>query len=75
MILLIKKSHKKDKMFSIIIPTYNQDYLLYKAIQSVIKQTFQDWEAIIVNNYSDDKTIKIIKSFDDTEITFNSITS
>ena len=52
-------------MFSIIIPTYNQDDLLKKALESLIKQTFQSWEAIIINNNSQAETIKIIKSFND----------
>ena len=55
-------------MFSIIIPTYNQDYLLKKCLESVIKQTFEHWEVIIVNNYSNDDTIKVYQSFNDKRI-------
>ena len=55
-------------MFSIIIPTYNQDYLLKKSLESVIHQTFNNWEVIIVNNYSNDETIKVSKSFNDNRI-------
>ena len=55
-------------MFSIIIPTYNQDYLLKKCLESVIKQTFENWEVIIINNYSNDDTIKVIQSFNDERI-------
>ncbi|MFA4823688.1 MAG: glycosyltransferase [Methanoregula sp.] len=53
---------------SIIIPTYNQADLLQMALQSVINQTFQDWEAIIVDNYSEDNTKDIIESINDTRI-------
>ena len=42
--------------FSLIIPTYNQAQFLQKAIQSVIDQTYKDWEMIIVDNYSTDNT-------------------
>ena len=55
-------------MFSIIIPTYNQDYLLKKALESVINQTLNEWEVIIINNYSTDETIKVFQSFKDERI-------
>ena len=53
---------------SIIIPTYNQANLLREAIQSILDQTFTDWEAIVVNNYSEDNTIEIVESFKDPRI-------
>lgn len=55
-------------MFSIIIPTYNQGHLLKKSLESVIKQTYQNWEAIVINNYSVDDTDKVINSFKDARI-------
>ncbi len=55
-------------MFSIIIPTYNQASLLKKSLESVIKQSYQNWEAIIINNYSTDDTYKVINSFKDNRI-------
>jgi len=48
---------------SVIIPTYNQADLLREAIQSILDQTFTDWEAIVVNNYSEDNTIEVVESF------------
>jgi glycosyltransferase involved in cell wall biosynthesis len=53
---------------SVIIPTYNQANFLREAIQSVIDQTFTDWEAIVVNNYSEDNTIEVVESFKDPRI-------
>lgn len=53
---------------SVIIPTYNRALLLQKAIQSVLDQTFQDFEIIVVNNYSEDNTIEVVKSFKDERI-------
>lgn len=53
---------------SIIIPTYNRALLLQKAIQSVLDQTFQDFEIIVVDNYSEDNTIEDVKSFKDERI-------
>jgi glycosyltransferase involved in cell wall biosynthesis len=53
---------------SVIIPTYNQANFLREAIQSVIDQTFTDWEAIVVNNYSEDHTLEVVESFKDPRI-------
>jgi glycosyltransferase involved in cell wall biosynthesis len=53
---------------SVIIPTYNQANFLGEAIQSIIDQTFIDWEAIVVNNYSEDNTIEVVESFKDPRI-------
>ena len=48
---------------SIVIPTYNQGSLLRLALESVRAQTETDWEAIVINNYSDDDTVSVIESF------------
>ena len=50
---------------SIIIPTYNKGEYIGKCLQSVIDQTFTDWEAIIVNNFSEDNTVDIVKGFNE----------
>ena len=36
---------------SIVVPTYNHAEFLQQALNSVVEQTFSDWEAIIVNNF------------------------
>ena len=51
-------------MVSIIIPTYNRTDLLPRAIQSVINQTYKDWELLIVDDCSKDKTPEIIKDWE-----------
>lgn len=50
---------------SIVIPTYNHAEYLQQALHSVVNQTFYDWEAIIVNNFSDDATLQIIEQFNE----------
>lgn len=50
---------------SIVIPTYNHADLLREALQSVIAQTLTDWEAIVVNNHSEDHTVDVVKAFGD----------
>ena len=50
---------------SVVIPTYNHAKLLKKALDSVMAQTFQNWEAVVVNNFSTDNTIEVVNSFTD----------
>jgi glycosyltransferase involved in cell wall biosynthesis len=57
-------------MVSVIIPTFNQAELLQKALQSVINQTFQDWEAIVIDNHSQDTTKEIVESMNDSRIRY-----
>lgn len=49
--------------FSILIPCYNIAPYLEKCLQSVIQQTYKDWEAILVDDGSTDGTDNIIKSY------------
>lgn len=53
---------------SIVIPTYNHAHFLRTALDSVRAQTFGDWEAIVVNNFSEDDTIAVVESYDDPRI-------
>ena len=59
--------------FSVIIPTYNRSSLLNKAIKSVFKQNFNDYEIIIIDSNSNDNTEEIIKSFDQEKIIYKKI--
>lgn len=53
---------------TVVIPTYNHAHFLREALQSVCAQSFSDWEAIVVNNYSDDDTEAVVTSFADSRI-------
>jgi glycosyltransferase involved in cell wall biosynthesis len=59
---------KPFPVVSVIIPTYNQAELLKKAIRSIKDQTFQDWEAIVIDNFSVDNTREIVEDFQDSRI-------
>lgn len=50
-------------MVSIIIPCYNQAQYLEECLNSVINQTYQDWECIIVNDGSTDNTEEIANNW------------
>lgn len=52
---------------SVVMPAYNAGKYIGEAIESVINQTFSDWELIIVNDGSTDNTLEIIKKYADSE--------
>lgn len=56
--------------FSVVIPTCNRAHLLPRAIRSVLHQTFEDFELLIVDDNSGDETSKIVKSFQDKRIIY-----
>lgn len=53
---------------SVVIPTYNHGRFLRAALTSVCAQTLVDWEAVVVNNFSQDDTVEIVNSFSDERI-------
>ncbi len=56
--------------FSIIMPAYNEEKRIAKAIESVLNQSFKDFELVIVNDGSTDKTAEIVLNFHDKRIVF-----
>lgn len=57
------KGNEGTPKFSIIIPAYNAEKFIYRAIQSVQGQTVNDWELIIVENGSTDNTTTVCEGF------------
>ena len=57
-------------MISVILPTYNNERTIFDSIQSILNQSYQNFELIIVNDCSKDNTKKVIKSFDDSRIVY-----
>ena len=55
----------KASLVSVIIPSYNSQRFLTSAINSVLDQTFQDYELIVVDDGSTDSTPNIISSYGD----------
>jgi glycosyltransferase involved in cell wall biosynthesis len=55
-------------LFSVIMPLYNHDQLVGHAIQSVLSQTFSDFELVICNDGSTDNSLAVAKSFSDRRI-------
>lgn len=50
-------------LVSIITPAYNSEKFIADTIMSVLNQTYQNWEMIVVDDYSTDKTAEIVLSF------------
>ena len=54
-------SSSKDRpLVSVIIPTYKHAYLLRRAIDSVIAQSYQNWELIVIDNSSKDGSEELV---------------
>ena len=53
---------------SIIMPVFNDGSLISESVRSVVFQTHQDWELLIMNDGSTDNTCQVISAFDDDRI-------
>ncbi len=51
-------------LFTIITPSFNSEKTISKTISSILNQTFQDYEYIVIDGCSTDNTIDIIKSYE-----------
>jgi glycosyltransferase involved in cell wall biosynthesis len=56
--------------FSVVIPLYNKAHFIAQTLQSVLAQTFIDFEIIIVNDGSTDNSESIVQQFDDPRIQY-----
>lgn len=64
------KINKYPKKVSIIMNCFNSERYISQAIKSVLSQRYQNWELIIWDNLSTDRSSKIIKSFKDKRIRY-----
>lgn len=55
-------------MISIVTASYNYAQYIGETIQSVLNQTYSDWELVIVDDCSSDNSVEVIKSFKDERI-------
>ena len=55
--------NKITPLVSIVLPTYNGENFIAKAIESILKQTYTNFELIIVDDCSSDATNEIINSY------------
>jgi glycosyltransferase involved in cell wall biosynthesis len=61
---------EKNPFFTIVTPTYNRAYIISKTIKSVIAQSFDDFEFIVVDDGSTDNTKEVVEGFNDKRIIY-----
>jgi len=66
----MKSLDAEKPLVSVIMPTYNHAKFIGKAIKSVLNQTYKNLELIIIDNYSEDETEKIVASYKDDRIVY-----
>ena len=54
-----RQGNMSQATISVIIPAYNREDFIEKAVESVLRQTFRDWELILVDDGSEDRTGQI----------------
>ena len=61
--LVSKANLKRDPIISIVIPVYNTEKYIDKCLQSLLQQSFQDFEIICIDDGSQDNSLNILKKF------------
>lgn len=55
---------------SVVIPTYNRAHLVGRAIESVLAQTFEDFEILVIDDASTDNTASVVEGYQDSRIRY-----
>jgi len=58
----------KRPLLSVLMPVYNAEKFLLEAVESILNQTFKDFELVIVDDGSTDSSVDIVRSFSDPRI-------
>lgn len=53
----------KDNLVSIVVPVYNVEKFIKETIRTIKQQTYSNWELLLVNDCSSDKSVEIIKEY------------
>ena len=60
-------------LVSVVLPTYNRARDLERALNSVLAQSYSSWEAVVIDNHSNDDTEDVVARLDDRRITLHKI--
>ncbi|KIQ71399.1 glycosyltransferase family 2 protein [Wenxinia marina] len=61
---------RERPLVSIVMPTWNRAFTIGEAIQSVIEQSYGNWELLICDDASEDRTADVVRGFDDPRIRY-----
>lgn len=64
-----------NSLISIIVPSFNRATLIEKTLESICKQTYQNWECLVVDDFSTDDTLNIVNRFCSLHPKFKSLTN
>ena len=64
----MSKFNQTMKKVSVIVPTYGVEKFIAAAVRSVLKQTYKDFELLIIDDGSPDRSIEIYQQFTDSRI-------
>lgn len=57
----------QNPLVSIIMPTYNRAHMISLAINSILAQSYQNWELLVIDNESSDNTKDVVEKFSETD--------
>lgn len=67
------KEAKKNQLVSIVVPVHNAERFVGEAIESVLAQTYPDWELILVDDGSTDNSANVIKKYKSNKVKIASL--
>lgn len=60
----------ENELVSVVIPTYNREKTIKRSVDSVLNQTYDNIEVIVVDDCSTDKTYEVIKQYNDKRVRY-----
>lgn len=60
--------NKDNALVSVVIPAFNREYIIRDCIESVLKQTYQNLEVIVVDDCSSDHTVDVVRAMEDPRV-------
>lgn len=60
--------NKDNGLVSVVIPAFNREYIIKNCIESVLKQTYQNLEVIVVDDCSSDHTVDVVRAIEDSRV-------
>jgi teichuronic acid biosynthesis glycosyltransferase TuaG len=61
----------KQPLISVIMPAHNTERFIGAAIESVLAQTYENWELLVIDDASTDGTGQVVRRFSDTRIKYH----